>query len=489
MANNSNLKKNLGLQTIYQILNTCLPLITAPYLARVLGATNLGVFSYTTSIVAYFNLLAMLGTVNYGTRSIAAVKESHQELRRVFWEIYALQVFASLISLIAYFVYLGMWCRENKVIATIQILSLIGSIMDINWLFFGIENFKITVTRSIIIKIITVCSIMLFVKTENDLWIYTFLMLMGTVLSNAVLWFYIPRVVGFEKPKLSGILIHINPNLLLFIPLLAMSIYHTMDKTMLGMLSSYEQTGFYYNADKVINIPLCVLNGVGTVMLPRMTALINIGKRQEANNLFIISMEGVAVVSVAMAFGIAAISNEFIPFFFGKGYENCIMLTIVLAPVLIIKGYSNTARTQYLVPLKLESVFIKSVFAGAVTNLIFNLMLIPRLGAMGAVIGTLLAEIVSCIWQFVYMHKTINLKKCLLNSFVYFVIGLLMFVIVRLVSHVPAHNIVKIVCEIISGGVFYIVSCIIFWKFTKNEMYKTVFSGIISRIPLLKRIL
>lgn len=482
----SSIKKNLGFQTVFQILNTCLPLITAPYLARVLGATQLGVFSYTSSIVAYFTLFAMLGTINYGTRSIATVKNDRAKRTRIFWGIYILQISCTLIACIAYIMYLIIGCQENKLIASIQIVALVSCFLDITWLFFGIEDFKTTVTCSMVFRIITVIAILFMVKSEQDLWIYTILMLGGTFLSQGVLWLFVPKIIDREHICLSEVIQHIKPNFILFIPLLAMSVYHTMDKTMLGILSTYEQSGFYYNTDKVINIPLCIINGVGTVMLPRMTALIQERKKKEANHLFVISLEGVCVVSVAMAFGIASISNEFIPIFFGKGYDSCIILTIVLAPVLVIKGVSNTVRTQYLVPMKMEKIFTQSVLVGAVINLIFNLILIPKIGAMGAVIGTLLAELVSCIWQLICMKKYIKLNRNIFNCCVYLIFGIIMFICVRGCALFHKNLLIQIAFEIIVGGLIYIILCIIYWLKTNNEMYKVIFGNYLSKIPFLR---
>ncbi len=470
----NSVKKNLGLQTVYQILNTCLPLITAPYLARVLGAKQLGVFSYTSSVVAYFTLIAMLGTVNYGTRCIASTKDKIFIRSKMFWEIYALQVIMSFSAIIIYIFYLMFFCHSNKCIAFIQLIALLSCVFDISWLFFGLENFEKTVTVSMLFRILTVIFILVFVKSAKDLWIYTLLMLVGTLLGQLVLWIYIPRYIKFVKISLKGIIYHLKPNLVLFIPLLAMSVYHTMDKTMLGMLSNYQQSGFYYNADKIINIPLCVINGVGTVMLPRMTFLFNSKRTNEANQLFLNSIEGIAILGVAMSFGIAAISNEFVPFFFGDGYEACIVLIKVLSPVLIIKGVSNTVRTQYLVPMKLEKIFTKSVFIGALTNLIFNMSLIPRMGAMGAVIGTFFAEFVSCVWQFVYIRKLINIKKCLLTSCFYFIPGYIMYLVVRLVARISMPIIIKLSFEVGCGIFSFLSICIVFWKITHNELYKKV---------------
>lgn len=484
MANN--LKKNLGFQSIYQILNTCLPLITAPYLARVLGAEQLGIFSYTSSVVMYFTLFAMLGTVNYGTRSIATVKDDIKKRSRVFWGIYTLQVIMSCVAIIVYALYLCYWCNENLLIARLQMIALISCIFDISWLFFGVENFKLTVTVNMFLRILTVVAILLFVKKPTDLWLYTLFMLGGTLLGQVILWLYAVRYIEFAKVSKDEVIGHLKPNILLFIPLLAMSVYHTMDKTMLGILSDYEQSGFYYNADKVINIPLCIINGIGTVMLPRMTALYGTGKRENGDQLFVKSIEAIGMMGAAMTFGIAAIAKEFVPFFFGEGYEACILLTVVLSPVLVIKGLSNTARIQYLIPLKMERIFTNSVIIGAIVNLICNWILIPRCGAMGAVVGTLLAELVSCAWQFICMGRTIDLKKCFYNSFWYLLFGGVMLFIVRLVALISLPVIAKMVIEIGMGALVFLALCALYWKITKNEFGEALFNEFIAKIAVLK---
>lgn len=478
----SSIKKNLGMQTAFQILNTCLPLITAPYLSRTLGATSLGVYSFTSSIVSYFALFAMLGTVNYGTRTIAAAKENKEERSKCFWSIFLFQFTVTIMCLMAYIVYMFWICKDNYIIAWIQGITIVCCCFDINWLFFGIENFKITVTRSMIIKVVTVLLILFTVKSTEDLWLYTFIMAIGMLVSQLVLWVYVPRYISFCKISLKDIQRHIKPNLVLFIPLLAMSVYHIMDKTMLGILSSYEQNGFYYNADKLINIPLCIINGVGTVMLPRMTALYHSEKKEEANELLVSSLEGVGLVSIVMACGIASISGEFVPFFFGRGYETCILLTIVLSPVLVIKGFTNTLRTQYLVPLQMEKYYIGSVLSGAVTNLIFNLALIPKLGALGAVLGTLIAEFVACVVQFIIVRKDFDFKNCFKNCFAYLCAGVLMFISVRCVSSISVNIILKLLIEIATGGIVFILVAGLFIYKSRSKVFEEIFSGLVKKI-------
>lgn len=466
--------KNLGYQTLYQVLSTCLPLITAPYLSRVLGAEPLGIFSYTQSIVNYFLLVAMLGVVNYGTRTIAACNGNKAQVSENFWSIYIFQAFISLGAIVVYGFYLLQYCDENRLIALVQGFYLLGAFLDINWLFFGVENFKITVTRNTIIKIFTVILILLVVKSPDDLWLYTLIMAAGTFLSQAVLWMFLPGTIDFKaikKVRVKNIVYHIKPNLVLFIPIAAMSVFRTMDKTMLGYFSNYYETGYYYNSDKIINIPLSIINGVGTVMLPRMSAIESSGDVREGNRIFNLSVEGIVLVSSAMVFGIAAVAKEFVPVFFGKGYEPCVFLTILFAPVLIFKALSQTVRMEYLIPKHKEKIYIYAVCAGAVSNFIANYILIVKYGALGAVIGTLIAEFVVTITQFWFIRKEIQMQQCIKNCWGYLLCGAIMFGVVRMSSTIFENIYVSLMTELVIGVLVYILTCIFYWNISNNMSF------------------
>lgn len=482
MAKQQSLKKNLSLQTAYQILSTCIPLITAPFLARTLGAAQLGVFSFTNANALYFIRLSMLGTVNHGTRVVASVREDREALDKKYSNIYFIQLITTTLSVALYLLYLFLICKENREIAAIQMIPIFGCFLNVTWLFFGLEKFSFTVVRNFFIRIATVSCILLFIRKPDDLWKYTLIMALGTFLGEFVVWITAPKYSHFQKPDRDEILHNLKPILILFIPIIATSFYHTMDKTMLGFMSTNEESGFYYNSDKVINIPIAILQGVGTVMLPRITSLIASGREKEGNKLFLLSLEGVGAFSIALSCGIAAVSKEFTPIFFGPGYDRCIALTIVLAPVLIIKSISSSLRTQYLIPYQMDNVYIRSVIAGAVINVIFNSLLIPRYGAMGAVIGTLAAEVIACFVQYLYIRKRISIGKTFLHCTVYVLIGLIMIAVVRLIANfLSARLFIKLVAEIIAGAAVYVSLCFAYWKVSKNEMYREVFGTIFGK--------
>lgn len=470
MKNETSVKKNIGYQTLYHVLVTILPLITAPYLARTLGVTKQGIYSYTASIVNYFTLFAMLGIANHGTRCIALYKDKKESLNKKFSSIFFIQFISSFVTLVFYFLYLFFICSENIDISIIQIISIFSCFFDINWLFLGLEDFKFVVVRNSVIRILVVIFIVIFVNKPDDLWIYTFLMVGSTFLSNIVLWFKYSKYVRFVLPSKNDIIKELKPIFILFIPLLAMSVYHIMDKTMLGLFSDYDNVGFYYNADKVINIPIGIVTGISSVLFPR--SVIYLKKSKTAfESFFKKGLEGTIVVSIALSFGIASISNEFTPIFFGKGFEKCIMLIIVLSPVMIIKSISSIMRFQYLIPKKKEKYFIYSVLLGAIVNFIANYFLISKYGAFGAVIGTLIAEIAACLIQLFFINKEFKILDVLFRCLIYIAIGLVMFIVVRFVALLKINMIVKLFFEIICGGLVFILLTLLYWKVSKRNLF------------------
>lgn len=464
----ASLKRNLIFETIYQIICTCTPLITSPYISRVLGPTKLGIYSYTLSVVSYFTLFAMLGTVNYGTRCIAEAKNDRKRRSKIFWENWTLQLVASSLMIIIYIVYLVTICDENIVIAFFQGIVLVSCMADISWLFTGMEEMKIVVARNLLIKILTIVLILSLIKSKDDLWLYVVIMGGGIFGGHLLLWVKLKEVVDFCHISIKGVERHLKPNLILFVPILAMSVYHVMDKTMLGILSTYEQSGFYYNADKIINIPVGIISGIGTVLLPRISYLISSKRYEKALDLFKYSLEGTMVLSVAIGFGIAAIAKEFVPFFLGDGYAECVPIIYVFAPVLVFKSISIAIRSEFLIPFCMEKYFSTSVLFGAIINYIFNFVLIPYSGAIGATMGTFAAEMIACVIQIMYLKKYIDLKGIIEKIVCYSIFGMIMIAGVRIIATGLLGVEIKIIFEIIFGALIYISLCVIYWKITNS---------------------
>lgn len=472
----SSLKKNFGYQIAYRVLTVITPLITSPIVYRALGVDNLGIYSATQAFANYFMFLAMLGIEKYGQRTIAAAPNKIKR-QKLFWEIYSVQAVASIISLVIYFFAVGFFGGDRTSIMLIQGLWILSCFLNIGWFFFGVEEFKVTVTRSLAIKLITVICIVFFIRKPDHLILYTFIMAGGTAISELLLWFSLFRRIKYIKPSWQEVKLHIFPIFRLFIPVIALSVYHIMDKSMLDLLSTEANVGWYYAVDKIIYIPLGLITAISTVMMTRVSYVINNESSGQANELLRKSSELTIFLTCAVSFGIAAISKEFIPFFFGPGYEPCIDLMYWFLPVLVIKALGDVVRTQFLIPSKKDNLYTAAVISGALTNVLFNILLIPSFGALGAVIGTLASELVVLVVQIFGCRKEVNFVGIFSRYYMYLLLGASMLIIVRLFAYVVVIPlaIINVLCMIGIGAVSYLFLCSIMWVFKKDSIFSCYF--------------
>ncbi|OUP38144.1 flippase [Olsenella sp. An188] len=452
----------------YQILSLILPLVTAPFVSRVLGATNLGTYSYTYSVAYYFVLVAMLGVNNYGNREVAKNRSNPRHLREVFWSIWVLQFALSVACTVIYTVY-SLEFADDRVVSLIWVPYVISAGLDINWLFFGLEQFKLTTVRNTAIKIITVLATLALVQGENALQIYVCIMSAQFIISALVLWPAAIKRVPPIKVEIRGVLSHIKPNLVLFIPVVAVSLYTVLDKVMLGQMSTMEQTGYFENAYKVANMPFTVITALGTVMLPHASNLFASGRKFEAIEHMAPSMWFAMLLSSAFCFGLTAIAPELAPVFFGPGYDPCSILMIVIVLDMPFMAWANVIRTQWLIPTGKDRSYISSVMLGAVVNLASNCILIPRFGAFGAAVGTLLAEITVCVAQTVAVRQSLPIKRWIKENIPSLVNGLIMLGVVRMSAGFVEEDVVGVLVEITVGMVTFTLITLLWTMLTKNE--------------------
>lgn len=458
--------KNATYQMLYNVLTTITPLITTPIISREMGSNNLGIFSFTLTVSHYFTIFAMLGIVNYGTRLIAEANTGICERSRKFWSIYLIQVTMALLCCALYFLYIIVFNPENKSIVVLQSFWIISAVFDISWLFFGMEEFKLTVTRNTFIKLVTVLLIVFLVKRERSpLLTYTAIMAGGNFLSVIALIPLVRGKVKWYKPTLAEVREHIKPILILFIPLLAGVLFGSMDKVMLGGISEYDELGYYYNADRVINIPVGIINGLSTVLFPRISSMLANEKKEEGLIFVNRSFDVVSWLSVLLSFGIAGCAVEFVPLFFGRGFDACVTLIYIMVPILIINAICIFYRMQYLVPFHYDKLYAIGLFLGTIVNLILNAILIPRYKAIGASIATLVAQFVVMMVQF-KEREGISVITWLKRVLMYLLIGSTMVFIMRVVSRADINMTIKLVIEVLSGGLIYLSLSTVYWIIT-----------------------
>ena len=460
MAKKSILKNYLYNLT-YQILTLILPLITASYLARVLGATGNGIYIYTYTMVNYFVLFGSLGISMYGQREIAYVQNDKSKMKKVFIELISFRfITIAIASIIYYFAFM----RQGEYSSYYRILlfELIAAAFDISWFFQGLEDFKKTVLRNIAVRLVSVTLIFILVKQETDLNKYLAIYAFADLIGNISLWLYLPKYFKGIKVKNINIVSQIPAIALLFIPQIANKVYNMLDTTMLGkIIVDKAETGYYEQSQKIVRVLLTLVTSLGTVMVPRMASMFANGENKKINEYMKKSFNFTYLLSFPIMFGLIAISRDFVPWFFGPGYTKVIVLMDIIAPIILLMGVANIIGTQYLLPTKRQKEFTISVLLGVIVNFILNFIMINLWSSIGACIATVLSQLVVDIAQIYFVRNEIDVKTMFKLSYKYFLAGIVMFACCMLVQFL-LKGFICMVAQIIVGVVVYFGILILF---------------------------
>lgn len=452
-----------------------IPLIMTPYLTRTLGSEGLGKYAYYYSYAYYFALFSMLGIPNYGNRAIAKVSQKRSQRTQVFLEIYKLQAATSIGITVLYIVFVHYFFQDD-IIAWMLSGYVLAYVFDISWFFFGMEQFKVTVTRNFIIKAITIIFVLVIVKSEKDVYKYALITSIGTLIANLILIPNTKNLLDISNHSKIRSGKHIKHILILFIPCIAISIYTVMDKVMLGTMSQMNEVGFYESSERIIKLPLVFVTSLGTVMLPRISNLLSSNEKEKSDNYLAKSIIFMMFLASSMCFGIVAIADIFVPVFFGDGFEKCINILTILMPSCIFLAFANVIRTQYLLPHEMDQQYVFALVMGAVTNLGLNLLLIPRYASIGASIGTLITEIVVCFFQCFSVRQYIPLKKYITCSIPFVTAGILMSIGVRSTDFNSENLYITLLIKVLFGILMYFLILFILyalWKGSRCILKKT----------------
>ena len=455
--------RNILYNSAYQILLVLLPLITTPYISRVLGAANIGTYAYYFTFAAYFVMFSRLGVLNYGNRSIAEVSDQPEKVNQTFSEIYGVQVCTSCLAIITYIILY--FFQDNTQIYLCAGLYVLSGIFDISWLYFGLEEFKKTALRSMIVKTISVALIFILVKTPDDLVPYTIICCSTHLITNIVLWLMLPTVkVRLQLSHFKQSFHHFKSMLILFLPMVGISLYNYMDKLMLGqMATEIDELGFYQSSECIMSVPVSLIAAIGTVMLPRMSMLYQKGQTRDATHYIMVSMWLAVFVASAFAFGIIGVSPEFVSLFYGPGFERCILLLRILMVATVFVAMANVIRKQILLPKKMDKIFVLSVFCGAAINLVLNAILIPRYGSAGASTATLVSECIVFSVQLVFCLSKEPVMRFIGQSLPFVLIGMIMAV---MLYFIPIHTqaIFALILKVLIGGAFYLLCSFLYYR-------------------------
>ena len=448
---------NFVMSMAYQVLVVILPMITAPYVARVLGADKSGIYSFTASYQTYFSMFAALGTVSYGSREIARNRKDRPLRSKLFWEIELMTVLTSTVSIIAFIAFIA--SRDRYQIYYIpQVMAILAVMFDISWFFTGIEEFRYIVTKNAVFKLLGAVMIFALVHKPENLLIYIIILSASTMLGNMSMWIHMPRFLDPVDFRTLKIRRHLKETLVYFIPSVATSVYTVLDKTLIGEITRNEaENGCYDKVVQIINIMKALtLTALNSVLGARISFLFAEKKYDEIRRRIETSINYILFMGLAIGFGLAGVAPRFIPWFLGPGYDRSVMMLIMMSPIVVIIGVSNCLGSQYYTPSGKRAQSARFIIAGSVVNLILNLILIPRFWGYGAIAASLIAELTITILYITFAGESFHPVVLLRDGWKKLIAAALMFAAVRLIDPYFNSNFIALVCEVCLGGAIYI---------------------------------
>lgn len=462
------LRGNLSLNILYNLLSVIVPFITAPYLGRVLGVTSVGEYTYVFSIASYFVMFGLLGISNYGTRSIAQVRDNREVRSRVFWETYSMQFMTGATAFVFFLLYIIILGIHGRMLFLIMMPFVASSFLEVGWYCSGMEQFGRIVLRNALIKVLNLVLILALVRTPEHLTRYCVIMSICYFLSSIVLWPSILHEVTPCRMMFSLSKERFRSNLLLFVPILATSLYQVMDKIMIGALSNKDQLAFYEYADKIINIPTLVWGAMGAVMLSRISNLSGKGDLERAEGLLSESMDLTILIASFFCALVGSTSDELIRVYYGASFAPSAPILLLLLPVVFFAGWNQVLRMQYVIPKDLNRIYIVSTFLGAGVNLSLNLLLIKKYGAYGATAGTVAAYFVIALYFYVSLRKVLPLKSMLKKNLWLLLVAALTVVLVRFIRSFHGGGLVGLTLDVLCGSLFFLAT--VFLVFHRNKI-------------------
>lgn len=470
--------KNYIYNVSYQLLLLITPFITTPYLSRVLEPAGIGTYSYTYSIVSYFILLASLGVADYAQREIAYHQDDAHLQSRTFYEVNLIRFLLVGLSLCIYYFVVSSFSGDH-LIYWYQALNIIAVLFDISWFFQGLEEFGKIVLRNFIIKFASIVLIFVLIHQPDDLNTYVCLIGLMNVFSGLSIWLYLPKyLVAVPRREIKPFR-NFSIIIQMFLPQIAIQIYTVLDKTMIGVMTgSPLENGYYEQAEKVVKMSLTIVTSLGTVMLPRIAYAYAHKDYETIRTSMMRSYRFVWFLTVPMFCGFIAVSSNFVPWFFGPGYDKVVPLMQILSGLVIAIGLSNVTGIQYMLPTNQQNKLTLTVVCGAVVNFALNLFLIPMMQSIGAAIASLVAEITVTAIQFYIVRSVFSVAEIGRLSIKYLFSGFIMFAVTYPFSIYLEPSIVHTFITITAGCLIYVGSLLL----TKDSMLYTFISKVKEKI-------
>ncbi len=476
--------KSIKINFIFNLINTVtsllFPLITFPYVSRILLPEGIGIINFYQSIVQYIVLLSSLGIPMYAIRETAKYRDDKRKSSITTLEILSLHF---ILMFIGYLIVFILCCtvseiKENIPLFLILSVQLFFTVIGCEWFYQGVEDFKYITIRSVIVRTLAVIFLFIFVKSREDILLYGVYCVAGIYAGNVFNFYRLRKYLDFSVLKELKPFKHLKPALKIFVLNLVISLYVNLNSVMLGFLKGPESVGFFAAATKITQLLLGLTSALGTVMLPRLSNLIANNNFSEFNRLANIATKFMFAITLPLSVAVIMLADNLILLLSGNAYEEAILTLQILSFIIFAIGLSGVLGIQILYPQGKENIVIKSTAVGAAINLLLNFILIPKFSHHGAAVATLVAEIGVTATMIYIGHGFIPIKwkdKELLN----YVIGtLLMAVGIYLIFLFKMDIIPELIISFIIGCIIYAL----YLKIKNDSIFNMTAGRLINKI-------
>lgn len=459
----NSIKKN----TVYNIIKTSLtiifPLITFPYISRVLGPEGVGKINFGNSIISYLTLIASLGVTTYAVRECSKFREDKDKLQKIASQIYSINVCTTFFSYLVLFLLMIFVEPINKygVLILIQSCTVIFSVLGTEWLYTAMEEFRYITYRAICFQALSLILMFLFVNEEDDYMIYAVLSVMASSGAGIVNIIHRRKYCNVRFTFDLKLDIHLKPILTLFVMILAQTVYCNMDITMLGLMKGDNEVGVYSTAVRIYTIINQMIASVAFVVMPQLSKAYQEKNVEKIKSLSNYSLGFIGVIGIPCVLGMLCMAPEIVGVLAGEAYTDAIILTRLLAIALAISLLSGFTGNIILLPSMREKYFLKSCIYAACINFTLNLFLIPAFGSICAAITTIVAELISLIYNAYCIKSEIGMELIRNTLLKPIIAGLLLIPVLLNCSNIGINALLELLIGVFIGGIVYLGTLLI----------------------------
>lgn len=404
------IRRNFIMNAVLAVSGIIFPLISFHYTSRILLPEGTGKVSFATSLIAYFTMFAQMGLPTYGIRACAAARDDREALSRTVHELMSINL---MMMLIAYFmlaismIFIPRLAEERLLYAVMSVSIMLNSI-GMEWLYKGLEQYTFITVRSLVFKLTALIALFLMIHRQEDYVVYGGISVFASAASNILNLVCARKYIDFRRPAGCDWKRHLKPTLVFFAMACAATVYTNLDTLMLGFLATDADVGYYNAAVKVKSVLVTLVTALGAVLLPRSSWYVEQGRIEDFHRMTQKALRFVLLTATAVTVYFILYAKECILVLSGEAFLPAEMSMRIIMPTVLLIGLTNVIGIQTLVPLGKEMVVLWSEIAGAVVDLILNMILIPRYQADGAAVGTLVAEVVVLAVQYAALHQELR---------------------------------------------------------------------------------